>query len=176
MYNVMAVQVPEPFKYMSHEPGSMLLLQPFFSIKNRLQFTTCSSTSEQIQHLVKKRVTAQYWYPALHTVRQKHQTVFEVWKPAYPLRGASIITVIMYSDVWSCWSAVQCKTAVRKWNCLPRQSQQHCVVSDSSFKDMTLLTAILCCCGYRKSIKRDQWRAVNKDIHVRPVHLTRWSE
>jgi hypothetical protein len=37
----------------------------------------------------------------LYRVRQKHLTVFEMWKPAWPLRGASILTVTMYSDVWS---------------------------------------------------------------------------
>jgi hypothetical protein len=34
-------------------------------------------------------------------VRQKHLTVFEIRKSACPRRGASILTVTMYSDVWS---------------------------------------------------------------------------
>jgi hypothetical protein len=55
----MAVQVTEPFKYLPHEPGRILLLQPFFSIKNCLQFTTCSSASEQRQHLMKQHVTTE---------------------------------------------------------------------------------------------------------------------
>ena len=59
MCNVIAVQVTESFKYLPHEPGRILLLQPFFSIKNRLQFTTCSSTSEQRKHLMKQHVTTE---------------------------------------------------------------------------------------------------------------------
>jgi hypothetical protein len=59
MCNVIAMQVAEPFQYLPHEPGRTLLLQPFFSIKNRLQFATCSSTSEQRQHLMKKHVTTE---------------------------------------------------------------------------------------------------------------------
>jgi hypothetical protein len=37
----------------------------------------------------------------LDRVRQKHLTVFEIYKPACPLRGASILTVIVHSVVWS---------------------------------------------------------------------------
>jgi hypothetical protein len=41
-------------------------------------------------------------------VRQKHLTVFEISKPACPLCGASVLTVIVHSAVWSlvrmeCW-------------------------------------------------------------------------
>jgi hypothetical protein len=35
------------------------------------------------------------------SVRQKHVTVFEILKPACPLRGASVLTVIVHSAVWS---------------------------------------------------------------------------
>jgi hypothetical protein len=71
-------------------------------------------------------------------VRQKHLMVFEFWKPACPLRGASKLTVTMYSDVWSLvemkrWSVQHRIAAV---NCLSKQSllQLHRVVSNSSFR------------------------------------------
>jgi hypothetical protein len=59
MCNVIAMQVAERFQYLPHEPGHTLFLQPFLSIKNRLQFTTCSSTSEQKQRLMKKHTTTE---------------------------------------------------------------------------------------------------------------------
>ena len=33
--------------------------------------------------------------------RQKYVTVFEIWKPALPMRGALILTVVMHSEMWS---------------------------------------------------------------------------
>jgi hypothetical protein len=57
---------------------------------------------------------------------------FWSWKPACSLWGTSILTVIMYSDVWS-----QCSTALQQRNYLWKQSllQLHSMVSDSSSKD-----------------------------------------
>jgi hypothetical protein len=48
-------------------------------------------------------------YAKSRRVCQKHVTVFEIGKPACSLSAASILIVIMYSDVWSlvemeCWS------------------------------------------------------------------------
>jgi len=107
--------------------------------------------------------------------------VFEIWKPACLLCATFVLTIIMYSDIWSlvemeCWS-VQHWT--QQWNCLSkwRRLQLHSVVSISSFKDVMLLAAILCYCGYWKGIKKDQWRRVNhKDVHFQYPHLTMWSK
>ena len=44
-------------------------------------------------------------------------------------------------------------------------------VSDSGFRDMTLLAAILCCSGYQNNVK-DKWRLLNhKDMHIWLVHM-----
>ena len=37
----------------------------------------------------------------MYRVHHKHLPVFEIWKLACPLSATSILTVIMYSDVWS---------------------------------------------------------------------------
>ena len=50
--------------------------------------------------------------------------------------------------------------------------QLHIVGSDSCFKDVTLLAAVLSYCGYRNGLKKDQWKTVNyKDVHFRHLHL-----
>ena len=77
------------------------------------------------------------------------------------------------------WSAGQCNNELRQWNCLSKQIrlQPHSVVSDRIFKDVILLAAILCCCGYRNDVKKDQWRTVkHRNVHFRHLHLTVWSE
>jgi len=93
-------------------------------------------------------------------VRQKHLTVFEIWKPARLLSTTFVLTIIKYSDIWSLvemerWSV---QHRMWQWNCLSKRSwlQLYRVVSVNSFKDMMLLATILCYCGYQKGIKKDQ--------------------
>jgi len=101
---------------------------------------------------------------------KKHLTVFEIRKPACQLSAAFVLTIIMYSDVWSLVEVERCsvKHWMRQWNCLSKQSwlQLQSVISISSFKDVMLLAAVLCYCGYYNRVKKDQWRTVNhKDVH-----------
>jgi len=85
----------------------------------------------------------------------------------------------MYSDVWSLnemkhWSV---NTTLWQWNCLSNQSllQLYSIVSNSSFKNVTFLAAILCYYGYWNGIKKDQWWTVNhEDVPFRLVHLIMW--
>lgn len=51
MCNVVVMQITETFEYLPHDSGHVLLLKPFFCIKNPLQLTTCSSESDQMQQL-----------------------------------------------------------------------------------------------------------------------------
>jgi hypothetical protein len=68
------------------------------------------------------------------------------------LHGIYILTTIMYSDVWSLvemeqWSVqhhMATDMELSKHSLLQLQS----VVSHSTFKDVMLLAAILCYCGY----------------------------
>ena len=116
-----------------------------------------------------------------YRVHKKHLTVFEILKPVYSLHGVSILTTIMYSDVWSSvqmkqWSVQHHTAEVVK---LSKQSllQLDSVVSQSTFKDVMLLAAVMWYCGNWNGIKKDQWRRVNhKDIHVQLVHLTMWNK
>ena len=100
---------------------------------------------------------------------QKHLIVFRIWKPACPLSGASIQTIITYSDEQKeRWS-------VQQRNCLPKQSllQLYSMVSDSGFLDMMLLAVIICYCGYLNGFMKDQWRIIiQTDIQVLLIHLT----
>ena len=71
---------------------------------------TCHETHTSIQALIR--------------VRHKHLTFFEIRKPTCQLHAASVLTVIIYSDVWSLvemerWS-VQHRTAAV--DCLSKQS------------------------------------------------------
>ena len=82
-----------------------------------------------------------------YRVWQNYLTVFEIWKPACFVHATPILTIIMYSDVWSlvemgCWWVDHHTAAVE----LSKQSllQLHSMVSDSWFKDMIPLAAILC--------------------------------
>jgi len=86
-----------------------------------------------------------------YRVHKKHLTVFEILKPVYSLHGVSILTTIMYSDVWSSvqmkqWSVQHHTAEVVK---LSKQSllQLDSVVSQSTFKDVMLLAAVMWYCG-----------------------------
>jgi hypothetical protein len=70
-----------------------------------------------------------------------------------------MLTIIMYSDVWSLvemerWSVQHC---VWQWSYLSKQSllQLNSVVSDSSFKDVRVLATILYYCGYQNGVKKN---------------------
>jgi hypothetical protein len=90
-------------------------------------------------------------------VHQKHLTVFEIRKSACQLSVAFVLTVTMYSDVWSLVEMEhQCNTELRPWIVYQDSLLQlHSVVSFSSFKDVMLLAAVLCYCGYRNGVKKD---------------------
>jgi hypothetical protein len=63
-------------------------------------------------------------------VRQKHLVVFEIRKPACQLHAIFILTIIMYSDVWSL-------VEMERW------SLQHQIAAVELFIKTELVTATL---------------------------------
>ena len=112
-------------------------------------------------------------------MHHKYLTVFEIRKTACQLISAFVLTVVMYSAICSSVEMERCQrsTALRQSIvCQNSLLQLHSVVSVSSFKDLMLLAAILCYCGYRNGVKKDQWWTVNnKDVHFWHAHLAMWS-
>ena len=77
------------------------------------------------------------------------------------------LTVIIYSNVLNLVDGVLVSETLHCGSGIVYQKrvlQLQDVVTDSIFKDVMLLVAIHCYCGYWNSIKKDQWRTVNCKI------------
>jgi len=74
------------------------------------------------------------------------------------------LTVVMYSNVLNLVDGAVVSETLPCGSGIVYQKkvlQLHGVVTDSIFKDVMLLVAILCYCGYRNGIKKDRWRTVH---------------
>jgi len=74
------------------------------------------------------------------------------------------LTVIVYSNVLNLVDGALVSETLHYGSGSVYQKkvlQLHSVVTDSIFKYVMLLVAVLCYCGYRNGIKKDQWTTVN---------------
>jgi len=118
-------------------------------------------------------------YRLIYRVRHKHLTVFKILKSECPQCAASILTVTIYSDVWSLvemerWSVHHRIAAVEL--VIATESITDCAVSANSYKDMMLLAVLwvskLCQEGLVKESK-PQGRTCSART---PYDLTMWSQ
>jgi len=113
-------------------------------------------------------------------MRQKHLMVFEIWKPACLLCGASKPIIIMDNDIWSLGKITDhMRDAVLVSETLHYGSGVvyknsvlllYSVVSELSFKDAMLLATIISCCEYQNGVKKDQCRKDSKTTRTSTFH------